>query len=171
MERDEFTFPISSPNHSPIHSPPLWQLSPSASPTPSYGESRKGYYDYYQNGNFSPRRSCTTYLIEGSCLSKRSKMEENDEDMLEDKMDMLWEDDLDEEMYRKKIEFSSKKSCEMVEFGCVPTSFKFIKSSSNVKNVNNSVVIKSKKKPSIFVLMKVLNKFFAPQQFSNKRSR
>ncbi|KAL9245493.1 hypothetical protein vseg_019139 [Gypsophila vaccaria] len=195
VEKEEFTFPIHDPSYSPIDSPPLWQLSPTASPTPSYGKKCGGYGGV---PTWSPRNS-GSYNLEGSCLFKRAKMEENDDEKLEDKMDGLWED-LNEEMMSKKHakklhEFSkrtsSKNNSEMVEFGCVPTNFKFVSKNNNSnhsindhnynkysvnynKNVNNKGgvgnLVKSNKKPSMVVLMKVLRKFFVLQQSSTKRT-
>ncbi|KAK9713751.1 hypothetical protein RND81_06G049300 [Saponaria officinalis] len=200
---EEFTFPINEQNnYSPIDSPPLWQLSPTASPTPSYGVPRSVLA---QNCvTWSPSKACS-YNLEGMCFFKRSKMEENDDEKQEDKMDELWED-LNEEMFCKNRANNkifelhnnnnhknnndnnnnfSKGGDEMVQFGCVNTSFKMVNdknnniNNSNIynnKNVNNrggvGNLVKRNKKASMVVLMKVLRKFFVLQQLSiKKRSR
>ncbi|XP_021760254.1 uncharacterized protein LOC110725093 [Chenopodium quinoa] len=173
MEIDEFTFPTTNPNNSPIDSPPLWRLSPAASPTPSYEEARKELKlnaKIAENGNFYSRKSCS--FLEGKCLTKRSKLGGNNfnDDQDQEKMDMLWEDLNYEELFKNKrdprmIEFHGnypKGSNEIVQFGCVPTPFKLVRTST-LKNTKS-------KKPSMLLLVKVLKRLFVLQQSTKKRS-
>ncbi|XP_048504340.1 uncharacterized protein LOC125499502 [Beta vulgaris subsp. vulgaris] len=178
MEIDEFTFPTTNPDNTPIDSPPLWRLSPTASPTPSYEEAIKGLKltaKIGENGNFYSRKSCS--FLEGKCLMKRSKMcdsnnsttQEYDQDHQE-KMDMLWEDLNYEELFKSRrdsrnIDYHEKftrGSNEVVEFGCVPTPFKLVRT-NNIKSGNN------KRLPSMIVLVKVLKRFFVLHQSAKKK--
>ncbi|XP_021748618.1 uncharacterized protein LOC110714417 [Chenopodium quinoa] len=175
MEIDEFTFPTTNPNNSPIDSPPLWRLSPAASPTrSSYEAARKELKlnaKITENGNFYSRKSCS--FLEGKCLTKRSKLGGNNfnDEQDQEKMDMLWEDLNYEELFKNKrdprmIEFHGnypKGSNEVVQFGCVPTPFKLVRTST-LKNT------KSNKKPSMLLLVKVLKRLFVLQQSTKKRS-
>ncbi|KNA14695.1 hypothetical protein SOVF_104490 [Spinacia oleracea] len=173
MDLDEFTFPATHPTTTPIDSPPLWRLSPSASPTPSYLEATTGMklnIKTSENGNFYSRKSCS--FLEGKCLTKRSRLSGNneDDDQAQEKMDMLWEDLNYEELFKSKrdsrlFEFHSKGSNEVMEFGCVPTPFKLVRTST-MKGGGSKI-----KRPSMVVLIKVLKRLFVLQQFAKKRSR
>ena len=172
MELDEFTFPTTNPS-TPIDSPPLWRLSPSASPTPSYNQSPTTKESNFvpkkrdQNGNFYSRKSCS--FLEGKCLMKRSKMGTNNhhntmymQDDDQEKMDMIWEDLNYEELFKNNHGFNPKLNNEVVEFGCVPASFRLVRT-NNMKN-------NTFKKPSFFVFVKIIKRLFVLQQSAKNKS-
>ncbi|KAH7568180.1 hypothetical protein JRO89_XS07G0253400 [Xanthoceras sorbifolium] len=93
MENEEFTFPIISGGDntcpSSIDSPPLWRLSPAASPVPRLREARG---------------------------ENKSDDDDDDDDEEEEKMDVLWEDFNEElEGYNKKSNTSARDDHHMVE--------------------------------------------------------
>jgi hypothetical protein len=162
MATEDFSFPIIEDNFPcTIDSPPLWHLSPTASPP--NGSSAKGEDDdkdcfpikYSQRKSFS--------CVEGGSgkLVINDGKEEDDE---EEKMDMLWED-FNEELSktcssRSNIKSSSRDN--MLGFGCVK---------ALTTSKNNTSATLSTRKPGIVVIMKVLKKFFLLQNSHRKLQR
>ncbi|KAL5846011.1 hypothetical protein ACOSQ3_009535 [Xanthoceras sorbifolium] len=145
MENEEFTFPIISGGDntcpSSIDSPPLWRLSPAASPVPRLREARG---------------------------ENKSDDDDDDDDEEEEKMDVLWEDFNEElEGYNKKSNTSARDDHHMVELGCVPA-LKFPSKTNNNNNKNNNIngaifsssTTKNNNKPGVVVFIKVLKRFF-----------
>uniref|UniRef100_A0A7C9DCP5 Uncharacterized protein n=1 Tax=Opuntia streptacantha TaxID=393608 RepID=A0A7C9DCP5_OPUST len=184
----DFTFPISDPTNSPIDSPPLWRLSPAASPTPSHSQQTPSskLVDFHISqtenmainyGGGTQRKSCSS--VEGGGLLRRLRMGCGENDQDEEKMDMLWED-LNEEVTRKDRiskrtfnlhDYSRGGQNKLMELGCVPTSFRLVK---NNDYDHNKKVVKNGKKPSVVLLMKAFRKLFllhhSQQSSAKKRS-
>ncbi|XWS23344.1 hypothetical protein CRYUN_Cryun28dG0005000 [Craigia yunnanensis] len=145
---EDFSFPTTACG---IDSPPLWRLSPAASPdvfsdrkakecSTEEGEEE----DCFPDGpDKRQERKGFSNLEKGSKLSKKVVDEDEDE---EEKMDLLWED-FNEEL---PISRSSRSSGNMVELGCGQT----------LKLSKNNGAMFSPKRPGMLVFMRVLRKLF-----------
>lgn len=134
----EFSFPIITETHpSSIDSPPLWHLSPAASPNHYSSCSKLSNEEYYKQ-----RKSCSN--IDNDLHKTEDGQEEN-------KMDILWEDHFNEEVSKLEANKNSGGN-HMVELGCVQA----LKLSKN----GNGAMFRAAKKPSIVVFIKALKKLF-----------
>ena len=148
---EEFSFPTTACG---IDSPPLWSLSPAASPDVfldrkakecSTREEEEGEEeDCFPDGpdNHQERKSFSN-LEKSSKLSGKVVDEDEDE---EEKMDLLWED-FNEELPRRR---SSRFSGDTVELGC----------SQTLKLSKNNAAMFSPRRPGMLVFMRVLRKLF-----------
>ncbi|KAK7380607.1 hypothetical protein VNO78_33122 [Psophocarpus tetragonolobus] len=143
MDTEEFSFPRISDNcaHN-IDSPPLWNLSPAASPISNecYGaklvaEAHRKSFSYVES-------------------RKRFGLEEEEDD----RMDLLWED-FNEELYSTTTttgSATSSSSREVVEFRCAPS----LSVVAKANNTNRSL-ISTKNKAGMVVIVKVMKKLFS----------
>ncbi|KAL9449460.1 hypothetical protein AB3S75_011399 [Citrus x aurantiifolia] len=143
----EFSFPIITETHpSSIDSPPLWHLSPAASPNHNSSYNKLSNEEYCKQ-----RKSCSNidtyhYKTEG--------------DQEENKMDILWEDYFNEEVSTMEA-IKSSGGDHSVELGRV-------RALKLCKNWNGAI-FSAAKKPSIVVFMKVLKKLFLLNNNSHHR--
>ncbi|KAL2335037.1 hypothetical protein Fmac_016250 [Flemingia macrophylla] len=158
METEEFTFPrINDTCAHNIDSPPLWNLSPAASPNPYQGN--KGGEDDCFGAKLvaKPQRKSFSYVE--NCR-RRIGLEG------EERMDLLWED-FNEELYSPPTTGSATSSSrEEVEFRCAPP--------LNVVKTNKGTLLPTRNKPSMVVIVKVMKKLFSinnSQGKSRKRVR
>ncbi|KAF1884778.1 hypothetical protein Lal_00028665 [Lupinus albus] len=158
MESEDFSFPrINDTCAHNIDSPPLWNLSPAASPNPYQG--KKGE----ENDWFGEKLIAHGQRKSFSCIEiGRKKIELEDcVDDHEGKMDLLWED-FNEELYSTTGSATSS-SREVVEFRSCAQSLIVSKSKTNA-------LVSTKSKSSMVVIVKVLKKFFSNVQGRQRKS-
>ena len=157
MDTDDFSFPRISDTHAHnIDSPPLWNLSPAASPNP-YQRNKGGEDDC-----FGEKLTAQVQRKSFSCVEngrQRIRLDDDDDD---DKMDLLWED-FNEELYSTTTGSATSSSREVVEFRCAPA--------STVAKANDGALIPTKNKPSMVVIVKVLKKLFSVNNAQRKPRR
>ncbi|MED6132539.1 hypothetical protein PIB30_019865 [Stylosanthes scabra] len=165
MDTDEFSFPRISDTHAhTIDSPPLWNLSPAASPNPY--QRNKGEED--EGDFFGAKLISQVQRKSFSSVENRRQQRTLLDDEEEEKMDLLWEDFNEELMYSSTTTGSSATSSsrEVVEFRCAtPTSSRFSNNGALVpasKNMN---------RPSMVVIVKVLKKIFSVNNYQKKQRR
>ncbi|XWS24833.1 hypothetical protein CRYUN_Cryun27aG0018900 [Craigia yunnanensis] len=156
MATEEFSFPTTTDLYPcGIHSPPLWRLSPAASPDVFLDRKAKECSTRDEKGEdgdeeedcFPDRpdkhqeRKSFSYVEKGSKLSKKVVAEDEEE-----KMDLLW-DDFNEELPRSR---SSRSSEDMVELGCAQA----------LKLSKSSAAMFSPRRPGMLVFLRVLRKLF-----------
>ncbi|XP_020221907.1 uncharacterized protein LOC109804484 [Cajanus cajan] len=145
METEEFSFPrINDTCAHNIDSPPLWNLSPAASPNPYQGI--KGEENEFFRAKLVAEAQRKSFSYVENCRKKIGLEEEEDE-----RMDLLWED-LNEELYTTTGSATSS-SREVVEFRCVP--------SLTVANANKGALLPTRNKPGMVVIVKVIKKLFS----------
>ncbi|GLU06776.1 hypothetical protein SLE2022_237740 [Rubroshorea leprosula] len=159
MTTEDFSFPTITDSYPySIDSPPLWHLSPAASPDvvhyKSMRERERGEKEDDDRDCFvteeKQRKSCS-YIEKGSKMSRRVG---NAEDGTE-KMDLLWEN-FNEELSRS---CSSRMDYgDMMGLGCVQA-LKLSKTSGGMF---------SSKKPSVVVLFKSFRKLFLLHRSHNR---
>ncbi|KAJ4826173.1 hypothetical protein Tsubulata_034269 [Turnera subulata] len=181
MATEDFSFPaITDTFPNPIDSPPLWCLSPAASPahyscTHNDGEpaaseeSTEGSEEEAEEEDFKDclpveeeppsnhkyvaRKSCSD--LEDLVAAKLAANIAKGSSVItledkEDKMDMLWEDFNTEELFPRSTD-TEKSDSDVVSIGCVEA-LRLPKTGSGA--------IFAAKKPSLVVFMKVLKKLF-----------
>ncbi|XP_022719856.1 uncharacterized protein LOC111277707 [Durio zibethinus] len=141
---EEFSFPTTTDLYPfGIDSPPLWRLSPAASPdvfldrkatTEKEAEDEKD--TFADRPDEHQERKSFPYVEEGSKLSKKVVAEDEEE-----KMDLLWED-FNEELSRSR---SSRSSGDMVVLGC----------SQSLKLSKNNTARFSPRRPGMLVFMRL----------------
>ncbi|GLU16404.1 hypothetical protein SLE2022_328390 [Rubroshorea leprosula] len=161
---EEFSFPAITDSYPcGIDSPPLWHLSPAASPDAfrdkfsKEGEERVKEEDDHERFEKEEkhRKSCS-YVEKGSKVSRRLGYTEDGEE----KMDLLWED-FNEELSRSCSSRMGSSGCssrmgssgcssDVVELNCVQ--------SLKLSKTNGGMF--SPKKPSIVVFFKSFRKLF-----------
>ncbi|XVE60800.1 hypothetical protein DITRI_Ditri05aG0156100 [Diplodiscus trichospermus] len=157
MAAEEFTFPTTTDLYPlGIDSPPLWRLSPAASPdvfldekaqVRSTGEEEKEDDDGDEEDclphipDKHQERKSFSNEEKGSNLSKKVAAEDEEE-----KMDLLWED-FNEELPRS---CSSGSSEDMIELGCAQA----------LKLSKSNAALFSPRRPGMFIFMRVLRKLF-----------
>uniref|UniRef100_I1JD79 Uncharacterized protein n=1 Tax=Glycine max TaxID=3847 RepID=I1JD79_SOYBN len=147
MDTEEFSFPrISDTCAHNIDSPPLWNLSPAASPNPYYQGNKR-----VENECFGAKLvAAEAHRKSFSYVENRKKRFGLEED--ENRMDMLWED-FNEELYSTTGSATSS-SREVVELRYAPA--------LTVAKTNNSSLLPTKNnKPGMVVIVKVMKKLFS----------
>ncbi|XWS15410.1 hypothetical protein CRYUN_Cryun35bG0095000 [Craigia yunnanensis] len=156
---EEFSFPTTTDLYPcGIDSPPLWRLSPAASPdvfldrkakecSTREMEEEEEEKEGEKEDCFPDRPDKHQEIKSFSNLEKGSKMSKKvvDEDE-EEMMDLLWED-FNEELLRSR---SSSSSGDMVELGCAQA----------LKLSKNNAAMLSPRRPGMLVFMSVLRKLF-----------
>ncbi|MED6120811.1 hypothetical protein PIB30_024377 [Stylosanthes scabra] len=166
MNTDEFSFPRISDTHAhTIDSPPLWNLSPAASPNPYQRNKGEDDGDFFGAKLISQVQRKSFSSVE----NRRQQRSFLDDDEEEEKMDLLWEDFNEELMYSSTTGSSATSSSrEVVEFRCAtPTSSRF-------SNNNNGALVPASKnmnRPSMVVIVKVLKKIFSVNNYQKKPRR
>ncbi|QCD94293.1 hypothetical protein DEO72_LG5g2376 [Vigna unguiculata] len=160
MDTEEFSFPrITDTCSHTIDSPPLWNLSPAASPNPYQGN-RRGENDCFG----AAKLVAEVHRKSFSCVENRRKkngFEEEEEE--EEKMDLLWED-FNEELYSTTTTGSATSSSrEVVEF-------RNAHELTLAKTTHNSLLHPTKNKPAMVVIVKIFKKLFSIHN-SQGRSR
>lgn len=154
MDTEEFSFPrISDTCSHNIDSPPLWNLSPAASPNPYQG-SRRG-----ENDCFGAKLVAEVHRKSFSYVENRRGKNGFEEE--EDKMDLLWED-FNEQLYSTTTGSATSSSREVVEFRCAQE--------LTVAKTCHNGLLPSKNKPAMVVIVKVIKKLFSIHN-SQGRSR
>ena len=162
-----FSFPI-TPTHSPIDSPPLWTLSPAASPAYRIPRKSSG------GGLINIRR--LRFMGCESDTQEDDDNNNNDEDKEEEKMGMMWEA-WNEELskHRRQIMMDLHTSNSVFKLPkCASASNKRDDCAakgageSETNNVMKSNIVK--KKRSVLVLVKVLKKLFLLHQSASSKS-
>ncbi|KAG4183576.1 hypothetical protein ERO13_A09G117400v2 [Gossypium hirsutum] len=155
---EEFSFPTSTDLYPcSIDSPPLWRLSPAASPDVflhSKGKQEEDCFPVSQRADeddHQERKSKSHEDHNGWKQSDKGVAEDEDEDE-EEKMDMLWEDFNEEELPRSGS--SSRCSEDMVEMGCGGGH------SLKLSKTNAGMFSQSPRRAGMLVFMRVLRKFF-----------
>ncbi|KAL5173499.1 hypothetical protein HKD37_16G046033 [Glycine soja] len=146
MDTEEFSFPrISDTCAHNIDSPPLWNLSPAASPNPYYQGNKRG-----ENECFGAKLvAAEVHRKSFSCVENSRKRFGLEED--EDRMDMLWED-FNEELYSTTTTVSATSSLRELRYAPALT----------VAKTNNSSLFPTKNnKPSMVVIVRVMRKLFS----------
>ncbi|XP_014509696.1 uncharacterized protein LOC106768848 [Vigna radiata var. radiata] len=164
MDTEEFSFPrISDTCSHNIDSPPLWNLSPAASPNPYHGNTRR------ENDCFGAAKLVAeVHRKSFSCVENRRKRngfeDEEEEEEEEEKMDLLWED-FNEELYSTTTTTGSATSSsrEVVEF-------RSAHELTLAKTTQNSLLHPTKNKPAMVVIVKIFKKLFSIHN-SHGRSR
>lgn len=155
METEDFSFPrINDTCAHNIDSPPLWNLSPAASPNPYQGNKRE------ENDCFGEKLIAESQRKSFSCVEigrKRFGLDDDDDEQ-EDKMDLLWED-FNEEL-SSTTGSATSSSREGVELRCGP--------SLAVAKTNNGKLVPTKNKHSMVVIVKVLKKLFSINNVQGK---
>ncbi|TKY46147.1 hypothetical protein E2542_SST28183 [Spatholobus suberectus] len=152
MDTEEFSFPrISDTCAHNIDSPPLWNLSPAASPNPYQGN-KGGANKCFGAKIVAEARRKSFSNVEN--VRKRIGLEEG-----EDRMDLLWED-FNEELYSTTTGSATSSSREVVEFRCAPA--------LTVAKTNNGALLPTKNKPGMVVIVKVMKKLFSINNFQGK---
>ncbi|CAJ1948006.1 unnamed protein product [Sphenostylis stenocarpa] len=155
MDTEEFSFPrITDTCSHNIDSPPLWNLSPAASPNPYQGSKRA------ENDCFGAKLVAEVHRKSFSCVEDRRKKIGLDEEE-EDKMDLLWED-FNEELYSTTTGSATSSSREVVELRCAQ--------GLTVAKSSNSHLLPTKNKAAMLVIVKVMKKLFSIHN-SQGRSR
>ncbi|KAE9621107.1 hypothetical protein Lalb_Chr01g0010021 [Lupinus albus] len=146
MESEDFSFPRINDTSSAynIDSPPLWNLSPSSSPNP---------YHAKQNDSLGHKLIVRGQKKSFSCIDIGRKIIGLDDNVHEDKMDLLWEDFNDQ--------LSSKNGS--------ATEFRSWAKSLTVSKTN--ALVPTKNKPSTVVIVKVLKKLFSINNNLHGRQR
>ncbi|GLT58761.1 hypothetical protein SLA2020_316290 [Shorea laevis] len=163
---EEFSFPTITDSYPcGIDSPPLWHLSPAASPdafrdkSSKEGEKRVKEEDDRESFETEEkhRKSCS-YVEKGSKVSRRVGYTE----VGEEKMDLLWED-FNEELSRSCSSRMGSSGCssDMVELGCVQP--------LQLSKTNGGMF--SPKKPSIVVFFKSFRKLFLVHSFHHRLAK
>ncbi|KAK7277331.1 hypothetical protein RIF29_18482 [Crotalaria pallida] len=170
MESEDFSFPrINDTCAHNIDSPPLWNLSPAASPNPYHYQENKGEEE---NDCFKEKVIAHGQRKSFSCIEigrKRIGLEDHDydydDDHHEDKMDLLWEDFNEELLSSTTGSSATSSSREVVEFrSCAP-------SLTVAKARNNNALVSSKNKPSMVMIVKILKKLFSINNNNNVQGR
>ena len=144
MDTEEFSFPrITDTCSHNIDSPPLWNLSPAASPNPYQGNKR-------EDDIFGAKLVAEVHRKSFSCVEDRRRKHGFEEE--EDKMDLLWED-FNEELYSTTTGSATSSSREVVEFRCAQE--------LTVAKTCHNGLIPSKNKPAMVVIVKVIKKLFS----------
>ncbi|XP_027348634.1 uncharacterized protein LOC113860166 [Abrus precatorius] len=161
MDTEEFSFPrITDTCAHNIDSPPLWNLSPAASPNP-YQE-KKGEESECMGAKLAAEARRKSFSYVENCRKRIGLCNDYEEEL--DRMDLLWED-FNEELSTTTGSATSS-SREVVEFRCAPP--------LTVAKTNNSALIPTKNKPGMVVIVKVMKKLFSinnSQGKSRKRGR
>ena len=169
MATEDFSFPTIGDKFScGIDSPPLWNLSPIASPNSRHEEPPKG--SAKEEGNdlkdekdyclwpkpieYIRQRKSFSHVETGGKLVIKDGKEDSDHE--EQKMDMLWEN-FNEELSKNSSSRSNTSS--RMQFGCV----KALKTSK----INSATL--SAKKPGMVVILKVLRKLFLLQNSHDRK--
>ncbi|XVF29980.1 hypothetical protein REPUB_Repub16aG0018000 [Reevesia pubescens] len=149
---EEFSFPTTTDLYPcGIDSPPLWRLSPAASPDVfldrkakdcSTTEEEEEEVCFPGRPDEHEERKSFSYVEKGSKLSKKVVGEDEEE-----KMDLLWED-FNEELPRSRS--SSSSGDHMVELGC----------GQALKLSKNNAPMFSPRRTSMLVFMKALRRLF-----------
>jgi hypothetical protein len=168
MATEDFTFPIfTDPVSCSIDSPPLWCLSPAASPDPYHEETSKESstegeerdQDEQVFKNSFPTERIKHLITQGKSFSRREELGSAASELVrrngslndkEEKMDMLWEDFNTEETLTRSHS-SSRLDSEAVHMGCV-------KALRLSKPKGTSII--SARKPGLVVFMNVLKSLF-----------
>jgi hypothetical protein len=170
MATEDFSFPTTGDTFPPcsIDSPPLWRLSPAASPNSSHEEPPNGAAkgedhrndeeDCFATGQIKCSQRKSFSSVEG-CRRVANDDDDDDDDDEEDKMDMLWED-FNEELSRNSSTSRSNTSSsrDIVELGCG-------KALTASKTHGTTLTTR---KPGMVVIMKVLKKLFLMQNSHRK---
>lgn len=155
METEDFSFPrINDTCAHNIDSPPLWNLSPAASPNPYQGNKRE------ENDCFGEKLIGQAQRKSFSCVEigrRRFGLDDDDDDQ-EDKMDLLWED-FNEEL-SSTTGSATSSSREVVELRCDPH--------LTVAKTNNGKLVPTKNKHGMVVIVKVLKKLFSINNVQGK---
>ncbi|KAJ7973943.1 Glutamate-1-semialdehyde 2,1-aminomutase 1 [Quillaja saponaria] len=154
MATEEFSFPaIGETNPCSIDSPPLWNLSPAASPNSYHIETEKEEARKYSSDSKEDKEDCFAQKLNKynqrhsfSCVENSLKGLGGDDE--EDKMDLLWED-FNEEL-SSTTGSATTSSRDMVELGCVQALTMSKTSGAGFSN----------RKPAGMVILKVLKKLF-----------
>ncbi|CAL0333388.1 unnamed protein product [Lupinus luteus] len=151
MEIEDFSFPgINDTCSHNIDSPPLWNLSPSPSPNPYQRKKEEK-----ENDLFGEKLIAHGQRKSFSCIEiGRKRIELDDGDDHEDKMDLLWED-FNEELY-STTGSSTCSSREVVEFRSCAQALIVSKNKSKT-----NALVSTKSGSSMVVIVKVLKKFFS----------
>ncbi|RDX80021.1 hypothetical protein CR513_39475, partial [Mucuna pruriens] len=145
MDTEEFSFPrINDTCAHNIDSPPLWNLSPAASPNPYQGK-KKGENDCFGAKLVAESQRKSFSYVEN--VRKRIGLEEE-----EDRMDLLWED-FNEELYSTTTGSATSSSREVVEFRCA--------SALTVAKSNDGALFPTRNKPGMVLIVKVIKKLFS----------
>ncbi|KAK6257896.1 hypothetical protein QUC31_001355 [Theobroma cacao] len=147
---EEFSFPTTAALYPcGIDSPPLWRLSPAASPDVFLDRKAKECSTREEEDCFPDRpekkhqeRKSFSYVEKGSKVSSKKVAAEDEEE----KMDLLWED-FNEELPTSR---SSRSSGDMVELGCAQA----------LKLSKNNAAMFPPRRPGMLVFMRVLRKLF-----------
>lgn len=163
-----FSFPI-TPIHSPIDSPPLWTLSPAASPAYRIPRKRPSYLE--AGGLINIRRLRFT-----GCESDNPEDDDNnnDEDREEEKMGMMWEA-WNEELskHRRQIMMDLHTSNSVFKLPkCANGNNVTANYAANTADESGNVMKTNivKKKRSVLVVVKVLKKLFLLHQSASSKS-
>ncbi|KAL9382493.1 hypothetical protein Peur_025528 [Populus x canadensis] len=164
MATEDFTFPIfTDPVSCSIDSPPLWCLSPAASPDPYHEETSKESSTEGEERDQVFKNSFPTepikHLTQGKSFSRKEELGSAASELVrrngslndkEEKMDMLWEDFNTEETLTRSHS-SSRLDSEAVHMGCVKA--------LRLSKPNGTAII-SARKPGLVVFMKELKSLF-----------
>lgn len=174
MATEDFSFPTMIGDNYPcsIDSPPLWHLSPAASPNSCYDqennkeeEEEEDEEEEEEEDSFAPKPIQNTQRRSFSNVEGGKKtLNDEKEDDGEEKMDMLWED-FNEELCRTSCSSRSNTSSSrdnMVKLGCVK---------AMAATPQNPGTALSTRKPGMLVMVKVLKKLFLLQNFHRKHTR
>ncbi|KAL4285637.1 hypothetical protein HN51_053149 [Arachis hypogaea] len=170
MDTDEFSFPRISDTHAhAIDSPPLWNLSPAASPNPYQRNKGEEDCDFFGAKLISQVQRKSFSSVE-TRIQQRTLLDDDEE---EEKMDLLWEDFNEELMCSSTTGSSATSSSrEVVEFRCAtPASSRF---ANNNNNNNNGALVPAAKninRPSMVVIVKVLKKLFSVNNYQKQPRR
>lgn len=170
MATEDFSFPTTGDKFScGIDSPPLWNLSPIASPNSRHDQAPKGsakelegnglkdekdYCFWPKPMEYISQRKSFSHVETGGKLGIKDGKEDGDHE--EQKMDMLWEN-FNEELSKNSSSRSNTSS--RMQFGCV----RALKTSQS-----NSATLTTKK-PGMVVILKVLKKLFLIQNSNNRK--
>ncbi|KAK7315484.1 hypothetical protein VNO77_34034 [Canavalia gladiata] len=161
MDTEEFSFPrISDTCAYNIDSPPLWTLSPAASPNPYQGN-KGGENECFGAKLVAEARRKSFSSIENR--RKRIGLDNDNDDDEKDKMDLLWED-FNEELSSTTTGSATSSSREVVEFRCAPPTL-------TVAKTNNGALLPPKNKPGMVVIVKVMKKLFSINNSQGKSRR
>ncbi|XP_061359415.1 uncharacterized protein LOC133303511 [Gastrolobium bilobum] len=145
MDTEDFSFPrISDTCAHNIDSPPLWNLSPAASPNPYQGD--KGE----ENDCFGAKLIARAERKSFSCVENGRKIIGLDDDE-DDRMDMMWEDFNEELSLTTGSTTSSSR--EVVEFRC--------SQALTVSKTKKDAILPTKNKPGMVMIVKVMKKLFS----------
>lgn len=159
MATEDFSFPVIVNDFPcPIDSPPLWHLSPAASPNSCQEEPAatrgKGNKEEDEEDCFASETTRNIQRKSFSCVHGK------EDDHEEEKMDMLWEDFNEELARASNARTSASSSRDRVELGCVK---------GLITSKNNGAGALSTKKPGMVVIVKLVLKKLFLLQSSHRR--